>query len=354
MDSNNHAGDNLLSNNDNMSFSKCVNLAHFLCWTCVVLDLFVMPMLTWLLVLTLFTLYATKPCGCYGFINAVDTTISNVGICDSLISGWRASEDFSWSKKTYYCWDVSRDKSTWHPQYCRGSYGAFLCTVAVFSLFLFPQYMLCLLSWMVLIGHCFASVILRILWVMYCTVRIILYFLWYCINMQIKCNDLRQFSAQIWENDAWIKDFNCSAIKRTFRKYIWDIYAAAPTSKSWSQYNMQIIFVSRILNLFPWLLLLIFIVVVPINNDELNKFNCDKYGEQWTGDPFELRINSYWNTWLKSHLLFWCIVADVVLIPLMFAYRRVILCILETNCPNFESDARQHFYLRMIGKKKKK
>eukprot|EP01084_Bolivina_argentea_P116093 206337_1 len=347
------AGDRLLSNNDNKTYSKCVKFAHLLCWICIVLDLFVMPMLTWLLVITLFKLYTTKPCGGFGFITADDTTISNIGVCDSLISRWRASNG------DWRCWNGAIPDH-WHPQYCRGSYNAFFCVVAVFTLLLFPQYMICLVSWVILTAHCITSVFFHILWVIYCTVRIILYFLWYCINMQVKCNDLHQFSVQIWD-ESLLKPFDWNAITQTFKTCVWEIYAAAPpnhgeftTSTSWSKYNMKIIFVSRILNLIPWLLLLIFIVVVPINNHELNKFNCDKYGEQSTGDPYELRINTFWNAWLKSHLLFWFILADVVLIPLMFAYRRIVLCILEINCPNFESDDNQHFYLRMIGKKKKK
>eukprot|EP01083_Nonionella_stella_P018921 52631_1 len=145
--------------------------------------------------------------------------------------------------------------------------------------------------------------------------------------------------------------FSWTKSKELFEKYLWNVFAPQPEPKCCVNDSMQITMVLRLINIIPCILLCVFLFVVPIDSDELNRFNCDKYGQQHDGNAFEVRRSTNWKTLTEYNILHWLIVVQIVLVPLLFVPRRIVLCILQMNYPDLENNESQRFYLRMIGKK---
>eukprot|EP01084_Bolivina_argentea_P221626 375320_1 len=147
------ARDRLLSS-ENQKSPICVSIAHGIAWICLISTLLLMPIMTYYLLVTLSSLYSYIPCHCYGFKNADDTVISNMGACDCLMTSWKQSPDYI--NKMWSCFDHSRPKSSWNPQYCEGKYREMFAATTVLTALLFPQYMFCAVAWALVIVHCYA------------------------------------------------------------------------------------------------------------------------------------------------------------------------------------------------------
>eukprot|EP01083_Nonionella_stella_P018920 52630_1 len=351
------ASDGLLSHNQHHSRSNtCIAIAHAIAWLSVIIDLGVMPPLTYTvgICLSASALSTVRPCGCYGYTNVNATAIGNIGVCDCSVANWTETIEFDgeWlsNKKTYECWGTY-DSSKWHPQYCPGSGRSWLVAVAVLTFLLFTQYILCGAVWVLWLLHVIMSVLTRIFWWFICIVLTMIHTLWWCINMQVQTTPQQYFTSiyngpvECFEFFSWTKS------KELFEKYLWNVFAPQPEPKCCVNDSMQITMVLRLINIIPCILLCVFLFVVPIDSDELNRFNCDKYGQQHDGNAFEVRRSTNWKTLTEYNILHWLIVVQIVLVPLLFVPRRIVLCILQMNYPDLENNESQRFYLRMIGKK---